>query len=257
MIRGPWSEDERRRILVARREALERYEKLMDRIERSAAGSEEEFETAKAAEAEFLEAERAERAYFAGLPRVAVSCCPFDGKPVLRSFDPYGEDGIWWKGDGVTEESPSCPHFCFWRGAREGTAVSVIPRILEKAGVFAVLSRIEMSSGAVVSVVSYFAERRPAAEELAGDWPRGVYTFVTALGKHRWHHDEGGRDIDLGSWLARGKIRWCEVGSGNEKLSEVGTERCPHIGLAGEEKYGEIIIAARRIRGAQDCGSRE
>ena len=31
--------------------------------------------------------------YFERLPVVAMSACPFTGKPLLRSFDPFGVDG--------------------------------------------------------------------------------------------------------------------------------------------------------------------
>src|SRR5262245_51849055 len=85
--------------------------------------------------------------YFERLPRLSFSCCPFDGKPLYRSFDPYGFDGLWWRCDASPIEPPSCPHFCLLRGAvnlnshpprggeftaRIGPGVPyVIPRILE------------------------------------------------------------------------------------------------------------------------------
>jgi hypothetical protein len=40
-----------------------------------------------------------EEEYFRRLPRLAMSCCPVCEKPLFRSFDPFGIDGLWWRSD--------------------------------------------------------------------------------------------------------------------------------------------------------------
>src|SRR5262245_35434104 len=37
-----------------------------------------------------------EEEYFRRLPRVVMAPCPLCGKPLYRSFDPFGLDGLWW-----------------------------------------------------------------------------------------------------------------------------------------------------------------
>ena len=43
--------------------------------------------------------------------------CPFDGRPLLRTYDPFGLDGPWWRPEANPPEPPACPHFCVVTGA--------------------------------------------------------------------------------------------------------------------------------------------
>src|SRR4051812_15774202 len=60
---------------------------------------------------------RLKGAYFDGLPRAVMSTCPFCTKPLLRTFDPFGLEGMWWRSDVDPAEPASCTHFCLLRGA--------------------------------------------------------------------------------------------------------------------------------------------
>src|SRR5262245_60921179 len=122
-------------------------------------------------------ARQAEAEYFEDAPRVALSCCPFDGKPLLRSFDPFGLDGLWWRTGATPEEPPSCRHFCVLLGALDfaGNVPQagdfevhpgpgrpfVIPRLLDHPSMLAVISQFRMENGYLAYPIAYFAERRP------------------------------------------------------------------------------------------------
>lgn len=244
MIRQPLTATERSRLLAARETALREHHAAMERIAQLPPGGDQEIAILAAAEEHLRAAELAEEAYFDRLPRVVMGCCPFDAKPLVRTFDPYGFDGPWWRPEALPGELPSCPHFCAVLGAastggdnphdvpgdrsRPATPY-VVPRLLNQPGMVAVLSRIEMTAGNSAVAVAYFAPRRPPAQDLAANWPRSVYLYTTALGQHRWRLDDAERDFDLRPWLARGKLRWCEPGSNNERLSFDPPDRCPYI----------------------------
>src|SRR5436190_1257232 len=55
--------------------------------------------------------------YFSRIPRLAMGACPFCAKPLYRSFDPFGLEGLWWRSDAHPEEPAACPHFCVLLGA--------------------------------------------------------------------------------------------------------------------------------------------
>lgn len=171
-------------------------------------------------------AEAAEHEYFKRLPRLVMSCCPFDGKPLIRTFDPYGFDGFWWHqprgGDFQAHTGPEVPY--------------VIPRILSKPGITAVISQLDMTPGHIAYVIAYFAERRPPVQELASNWPRTVFLYTTALGEHRWRFDNCKWDFDLGPWLERGKIRWCQPRGDNRTLSDEPASQCPYLEVRGERQ---------------------
>ena len=197
-----------------------------------------------------LRARQCEMNYFDHVPHLAVSCCPFDNKPLYRSFDPYGLDGLWWRSDATPEEVPSCPHFCCLRGAvnfngrppRGGDfqahtgpeAPYVIPRLLEMPGVTVVLSELEMANGHTAYFIAYFAPRRPPVQQLAANWPRTLFVYTTAVNERRWRIADDAWDFDLAPWLARGKIRWCPPGD-NATLSAEGSE-CPYLKVKGERQ---------------------
>jgi hypothetical protein len=239
--------EERARLLQQRRSALTRYEACMER----ASGTwGDEYDSWLAQAQPHREAARtAEAAYFHALPAPVMSCCPFDGRPLLRSFDPFDLDGPWWRPDASPDDPPPCPHFCCLVGAvslqgrqprlPEGTVYLggdipfVIPRLLELEGMLAVVSELEMHNGCRAYAVAYFASRRPPPEQLTAGWARSNFVYTTQLGLHRWRIAEENWDLDLGAWLRRSKVRWCPPGSGNARLADDPPEGCPFVGLPG------------------------
>jgi hypothetical protein len=188
--------------------------------------------------------------YFAGIPRVTMGCCPFDGKPLVRSFDPFGLDGFWWDSDAAPDELPACPHFCVLAGAvnfngkppRAGSfevypgpqVPFVYPRLLEFPGMFAVIARVRMENGYLAYPITYFAEKRPPAQDLTAGWRRSVYHYQTQLGDTGFRVENDPWDFDLKPWIDKGRIRWCRPDSDNTVLDDAPGEVCPYVGLAGE-----------------------
>jgi hypothetical protein len=214
--------------------------------------SPEETNLLKEAEAYLATAEVAEREYFARLPLVTMSCCPFDGRPLIRTFDPYGCDGLWWRSDAQPAEVPSCPHFCVLLGAvhcagnapeagdfevHPGPQVPyVVPRLLAYPTMVAVISHIQMANGYRAYPVAYFAAQRPPPQELTAGWARTNYVYTTQLSQDGWRIPNDPWDFDLLPWLRQGKIRWCPVGSENSVLSTALPETCPYLELPGERQ---------------------
>lgn len=253
MIGHVLSKSERDDILRRRREALLQFEACAARGDESATAQPG---TTDDAEALLRRVEVCEQEYERRLPRLPLSCCPFDGKPLYRAFDPHGFDGLWWRPDAAPSEPPSCSHFCMLRGAvnlngqaanggdftvRIGPEVPyVIPPVLELPGMIAVLSALEMARDCTAYLIAYFAPQRPPVQHLAANWPRELFAYVTGAGERRWRVDRVECDFDLSPWLVRGKIRWCEPGSGNSRLSEAAPDRCPYVDLPGRREYLEI-----------------
>jgi hypothetical protein len=254
-------EEERQQLLASRQRALLLYNQRMDESESHLPWSKEEDSALADAETQQRAAQKAEQDYFDRLPRVVMSCCPFDGKLLTRSFDRYGLDGLWWRSDASPSEVPTCPHFCFLRGAVSlGTKKAhggdfeahigpeipyVIARILQKEGVMAVISHLEMSAGQVAYIIAYFAQRRPAAAELAANWPRTNYVYATGMGQHRWRMDDEVSDFELGPWLEKGKIRWCRPGGDNKTLSDEPSSACPYLKVKGRRE--RMVIQRDRV----------
>jgi hypothetical protein len=151
MITECWTAEERAQIL---RELVHAKEQGRLAADREDSDSEDAWDT---------KYYQLKAAYFEGLPRLVMSCCPFDGKPLVRTFDPIGFDGLWWEPDVSPEELPTCPHFCVLGGAvnyqglppRAGNVEIipgpeipfVYPRLLALPTVVAVISSLPMENG--------------------------------------------------------------------------------------------------------------
>ncbi len=252
---SPFNRDERDALLRRRAEALIAYEKAMTVADKSHPWSSMEQTSLERAEGHLKNAINIEQRYFQKLPRVPVACCPFDNKPLYRSFDPFGMDGLWWRSDSTPPEPIPCTHFCFVTGAvapgdvplsvgdfevAAGPEVPfVIPRILELEGVIAVISQIELENGAIVYPICYFAEKRPPTPQWAASWRRRHYSYVGQLGETGWRMDNESWDFDLLPWIEAGRLRWCLSGD-NTVLSQESAECCPYIDLPGRRE--RIIV---------------
>jgi len=244
---------ERDALLERHREAHLRYEQGMD----SHAGalgtpgeigiddSSEVFaDTAAYREARAAHAEMValEEEYFQNLPRPVMAPCPFCGKLLHRSFDPFGLDGFWWRSDAQPDEPEPCLHFCLLQGAvkldgplpaadfavHPGPARPfVVPRLLGHPGMIAVISQLPIEGG-VAYPIAYFAPRRPPVQGLAAGWGRTNFVYTTQLGEHAWRGAEGDvQDFDLGPWITGGRVRWCMPGTERTVLDESGS--CPYL----------------------------
>jgi hypothetical protein len=262
VIPAPLTKQERRTLLEARRAALAKYEQAMNRSGQHPPWSDDEARALAEAEQHLAEAERVEAAYFDRLPRLTLSTCPFDGRPLVRSFDPFGLDGPWWRSDATPDEAPTCPHFCVLLGAvsfagrpalagdfdvHPGPEVPyVIPRLLAHPEMTAVLSRLEMENACVAYPIAYFARRRPPPQHLTAGWVRTNFVYTTQLGEGGWRIPNDPWDFDLGPWLAEGKIRWCVPGSDNSALSTEPPDRCPYLNLPGERQ--RLVVRGDRVQ---------
>lgn len=249
MLVQPFSENERRDLLRRSASARSGYDEAM------------ETEHWDRAETMLADARHQEQAYFAHVPRLPVSCCPYDGKPLYRTFDPYGLDGLWWQPSATPEEVPPCPHFCVMRGAvhyqgrppqagrfevHPGPEVPyVIPRLLDMDGMIAVIAQLAMENGSLAYTIAYFAERRPPPQDLTAGWARTIHNYTTQLGETGWAVPNDLWDFDLQPWLAKGKIRWCPPGSDNTVLSTDPPDRCPYIDLPGMRQ--QIVVRGDEV----------
>ena len=237
--------------LARRKSALSSYEGAIAKMLETVRYTEEE-RAAQAEAARHMDAIlAAEAAYFEAIPRTPVSCCPYCAEPLVRTFDPYGLEGFWWRSSAEPEEPRACRHFCLLRGAVDlageppdggdfeahvGPAVPyVIPRILELPGMIAVVSRIRTADRHLAYPVAYFAERRPPPQDLTAGWARTNYVYMTQLGEVRWRVPNDPWDFELRPWLERGKLRWC-TSNGQTFVLSPESEAFPYLDLPGERR---------------------
>jgi hypothetical protein len=240
MIAKPWTAEERARILRDLAELHKQRDQVLER---------EDWDLGDVLMAKI---DQLNAAYNEGLPRVVMSCCPICGRSLVRTFDPMGFDGLWWRSDYPTEEVPSCPHFCVLSGAvtyqglppRAGSQeVSpgpevpfVYPRLLGLPGVVAVISALPMENGYLAYSIGYFADKRPPGEQLVAGWRGKVHYWKDQLGGSGWRIENDQWDFDLRPWLEQGKIRWTAPGSDRTKLADEPWDRCPYSDLPGQHK---------------------
>lgn len=249
MIIHPLSESQRESILwrhaktmAARRTAVERGD-------------------LEAARRLLSEAQSVGQGYWDGLPRMAMSCCPFDNQPLIRSFDPFGLDGLWWRQAATRPNPVPCTHFCVLRGAvnfnslppqgglfeaHTGPEVPyVIPRLLQLPTMVAVIGELPMHSGYTAYLIAYFAQKRPPVRELTSDWPDNIFYYTSETGEQAWRAASDSWDFELMSWLKQGLVLWCPPGSDNRALNPDPSDRCPYLHLKGKRE--PIVVEENRF----------
>jgi hypothetical protein len=211
------SRDERNRLVKLRSEALAQHEAAMTLVGLYPPYSKAESEALADAREAMGRARNAEEEYFERLPAVVMGHCPFDGRPLLRTYDPFGLDGPWWRPEANPTEPPACPHFCVVTGALDKHALTsassewttypgptmpyVIPRLLDMPGMVASVTAIPDAF-----VVAYFAERKPKIELLTAPWPRTNFSYTTQMSIDSWRIPNEVWDFDLAPWIAKGKL---------------------------------------------------
>jgi hypothetical protein len=251
----PFTKAQRVRLLSEYQTAMRAYNAIMDEIDEQNA----EAQSAKA-KPFMAVAESREREYFSRLHYIPMSCCPYDNQPLIRSFDPFGFDGLWWNSSATPEELPACKHFCVLLGAvnfqgqepvggdfkaRPGPEVPyVIPALLEMPGMLAVISQVQMDKGYIAYPIAYFAETPPPPEQLVPGWGRTMHVYTTPEGESGWKGANDPWDFDLKPWLQMGKIRWCPP-EDPSTLSSDPPEQCPYVDLQGLQE--RVVIEDRKF----------
>jgi hypothetical protein len=253
----PFTAAQREQILRRRRAALARLEQALQAADAARPWSAAEAQALSLAGTEAASVEAADADYFARVPRLAMSICPFDGAPLVRSFDPFGFDGPWWRPDATPEEVPTCPHFCVLLGAvnlagqsppvgetpvNPGPEVpGIVARLLEMRGMQAVVSRLKMASGLLAYPVAYFAEQRPPPEYLTAGWARTNFVYTTQRETHAWRVADEPWDFDLGRWLDAGRLCWCPPGTDNAVIARPGDGAFPFANLEGRRERAVLV----------------
>lgn len=168
--------------------------------------------------------------YYRRLPRMTLSRCPFTGEPLVRAFDPWGMDGFWWQHDKLRIiDEPAAPNtFQLLQGAvslngfpprgGKGEAVIgpdapfVIPRIMSREGMVAVISSIAMENGYTAYPIVYYSETKPEPGSLTQGWREQTYSYVDSAGSNSWRIDAHPWDFRLGPWVQSRRVRWIDPG---------------------------------------------
>ncbi len=204
--------------------------------------------------------------YFDDLPRVPMSACPYCGKALVRSFDPWGVDGLWWGIDPICEwdEPTPCDHFRVLLGALQideatlptdmlmesqpGPEVPfVVPRLLEHPNMIAVVGEITMERGGPAYAIAYYSDQFIEPISLHQEWRRNVHWYQED-GESMWTYANSPWDFELEPHVKSDQLRWVLLDTGEDppllRKSSDG-ETCPFIGLAGERQK-QVISAGER-----------
>ena len=207
-----------------------------------------------------LAAMRAE--YETRVPVLPLSRCPFTGRVVYHSIDPYGIDGLWWSYESPVRPVESLPsRYLAFSGAMKIMPPAeyspflckpgpgspfVLPRILNNEKVKAVISIIPVGNHRGFPVF-YFADPVQESMGVTNDWGMSFWQQYDPAGTPGWKsvlENEADNDFNLKPWIRSGKLLWIAPDDRAMTL-RTGLADCPYTGLSGEEKnqriqYGKI-----------------
>ncbi len=201
--------------------------------------------------------------YYAGLPRLNVSRCPYCGNLLERAIDPWGLDGLWWQSSqsGSYQEPEPCTHFRVLLGAvnlnghpvlggrneaRPGPEVPyVIPRILELPTMSAVVAVLPLACAYTAYPIAYFSEVCPGPGALTQPWTKQQYAFQDEDGRPAWTVRTDPWDFDLLLWGLRGKLKWIEAGDPTWTLRQSPDSVFPYANLPGIRE--QVIIRGTQM----------
>lgn len=210
------------------------------------------------------------REYAQNLPAKPLSRCPICATPFELPIDDIGLDGAWWWSNCHVPfpEARACEHAVVFLGAvdlrgRVPTEVNVysvlagpgapyvVPRLLSRDGMKAVLSTVPFASRDVGYLVVYFSEEPVPEPERHQEWRKQTWIL----------HDEDGRevaensvndpwDFDIGPWIDRGKLDW--IAPGDATLAIRSDRPSPYEGLPGIRQQQSIESGVVLLRNAPD-----
>ncbi len=162
--------------------------------------------------------------YWHWLPPRKLSRCPFCQEDLNLKFDPVDFNGFWWmdRTERTANNQPTCPHFVLLTGAvdRKGNdkqdplipiipgpdKTFVIPTILEKDGMKAVVSDVAMNCGYVAHPIAYFLEDPPEQLKPDQQWGRKSFYYQPDATKEEVHITEDDFDFEIEPWIEKGKL---------------------------------------------------
>ncbi|RLB56733.1 MAG: hypothetical protein DRI90_18475 [Deltaproteobacteria bacterium] len=204
--------------------------------------------------------------YFDRLPRRVMSACPYCGEALVRSFDPWGFDGLWWGLDAIcTWDEPSpCDHFRVLLGATRLNEDElptdmlmevqpgpeppfVVPRLLGLPNMIAVVGELKMLRGGPAYPIVYYSDTEIEPIQLHQEWRRNMLWFPKD-GESQWTYANDPWDFELEPYVQADQLRWVLLDAGEDpplvrKASD--GETCPFIGLPGEREKQCLSGGAR------------
>lgn len=197
--------------------------------------------------------------YEQGLPRQAISRCPFTSQTFTMAIDTFGFDGLFWDEDTpirpFDEQRPET-YFALtgatkFNGPPESTPFPctpgpespfVIPRMLLHPDVKAVVSHVRIGPHDGYPII-YFADPIPTFLARFNDWGTTQYRYETAEHPELWdsieEEQEESIDFDLAPWIEGGDLLWIAPGDGKHKLQST-VAACPYLNIEGRRSFYRI-----------------
>jgi hypothetical protein len=198
-----------------------------------------------------------ETEYRDGLPRPAIARCPHTGVVLEFPIDSYGIDGPWWNYENPVRPFaklvPSCiaitgalhlnrpPESVPYLAITGPEVPFVIPRLLERPGMVAVISHLPVGAHNGYPVC-YFEDPPPRDITRFNEWGTNRYWFSDDSGTWGWDQvfeDSEHLDFDLGPWLEARKLLWVAKGDATTELHS-GTAGFPYTGIEGRSGFVRI-----------------
>ncbi|MBC8461670.1 MAG: hypothetical protein H8D67_27165 [Deltaproteobacteria bacterium] len=246
----PFSADERRTLIKSLFAAIDEMDSLAEKYNR--AEEDKAVSLEKKLDAAHKHVRELYDQYETGLPRPALSRCPFTGIPVHLAIDTYGLDGPWWNYGVPARPIEELPATVFAiTGAvnfldrppktnflcKPGPGVPyVVPRLLVNPQITAVLSTVKIGKYDAYPVF-YFAEDIPYDIARINTWGMDHYSAETASGEgyHLHIYDYPiDSDFDLEHYIRSGRLLWIAPGDETLTLNSI-TGHCPYLGMKGRQ----------------------
>lgn len=207
------------------------------------------------------------REYARRVPRPIVSYDPVAGEPFRLGIDIYGLDGFWWELDGpdrLRDEPLPLTWYAFHGAMRlkrpyednpftvkvGPTAPFVVPRLLQRPNVVAVISTVRIGLRHTGWLTVYFAPwPDPPPGLRINEWARNSYRFRIDPGPFSWGESldfPPEWDFDLRPWIGAGKVLWTPPDSpGAVARSDI---ECPYLNLRRRrDPEGPGVLASGRL----------